>query len=275
MAGPDAARYLLAGRGTPVARPFNLRWLAPAICRDDLSRWNVLWRASWPVAAAGAVLWAWATGLPVGRAVACAAFLMALPGVYGPHVSRPVQVDLPSMAVGLVAAALMVMADDPAAVVGAVLLTAVAASFKESAPIWVALWAWSPWPLLALVVPAVVQLVRRPVLDEVTQHPVLLRVHDHPFRSAVEHRAGRSRDAWLWVAPWGATLAALVPPDVRTLAALAVGHLQLLVATDTVRLLATTAGPAMALGAATNLPAEWLVVAVVVHTWWWRQPELI
>jgi hypothetical protein len=59
------------------------------------------------------------------------------------------------------------------------------------------------------------------------------------------------------------------------LAALAVGHLQLLVATDTVRLLATTAGPAMALGAATNLPAEWLVVAVVVHTWWWRQPELI
>jgi hypothetical protein len=207
--------------------------------------------------------------------MACAAFLMALPGVYGPHVSRPVQVDLPSMAVGLFAAALMVMADDPAAVVGAVLLTAVAASFKESAPIWVALWAWSPWPLLALVVPAVVQLVRRPALDEVTQHPVLLRVHDHPFRSAVEHRAGRSRDAWLWVAPWGATLAALVPPDVRTLAALAVGHLQLLVATDTVRLLATTAGPAMALGAATNLPAEWLVVAVVVHTWWWRQPELI
>jgi hypothetical protein len=207
--------------------------------------------------------------------MACAAFLMALPGVYGPHVSRPVQVDLPSMAVGLVAAALMVMADDPAAVVGAVLLTAVAASFKESAPIWVALWAWSPWPLLALVVPAVVQLVRRPVLDEVTQHPVLLRVHDHPFRSAVEHRVGRSRDAWLWVAPWGATLAALVPPDIRTLAALAVGHLQLLVATDTVRLLATTAGPAMALGAATNLPAEWLVVAVVVHTWWWRQPELI
>jgi hypothetical protein len=179
------------------------------------------------------------------------------------------------MAVGLFAAALMVMADDPAAIVGALLLTAVAASFKESAPVWVALWAWSPWPLLALAVPAVVQLVRRPVLDEVTRHPVLLRVHDHPFRSAVEHRAGRSRDAWLWVAPWGATLAALVPPDVRTLAALAVGHLQLLVATDTVRLLATTAGPAMALGAATNLPTEWLVVAVVVHTWWWRQPELI
>jgi hypothetical protein len=31
----------------------------------------------------------------------------------------------------------------------------------------------------------------------------------------------------------------------------------------------------MALGAATNLPAQWLVLAVVLHTWWWRQPELI
>jgi hypothetical protein len=70
-------------------------------------------------------------------------------------------------------------------------------------------------------------------------------------------------------------LAALVPPDVRTVAAVVVGHAQLLVATDTVRLLATTAGPAMALGAATNLPANWLLLAVVLHTWWWRQPELI
>ena len=275
MAGPDAARYLLAGRGVRVARPFNLRVLAPAVCRDDLTRWTWLWRLSWPTAAAGAVLWSWATGLPVGRAVACAALLMALPGVYGPSVSRPVQVDLPSMAVGLFAAALMVMADDAAAVVCAVLLTCVAAAFKESAPVWVALWAWSPWPLLALAVPLVVNLVRPAAIDEVTQHPLLRHVHDHPFRSSREHRAGRSRDAWLWVAPWGVTLAALVPPDVRTVVTMVVAHAQLLVATDTVRLLATTAGPAMALGAATNLPAQWLVLAVVLHTWWWRQPELI
>ena len=273
MVGPDGQRYLLAAvNGGRVARPFNFRWLLPVICGGrDLRRWWFVWLLSWPVAFAGAVMWAHANSSSWTTAVACACLLLSLPGCAGPMVSRPVSVDLPSMAVGLLAAA----AWSNGWPVPAVLLVMVAACIKESSPVWVALWCWSPVPLVALVVPAVVMLVRRPVMDEVTARPLLRHVHDHPVRSAFEHRHGRFRDAWLWVAPWGLTLAALVPPTVQTAATLLVAHLQLLVATDTVRLLATTAGPVMALGAATNIPHEWLLLAVVANLVWWRKPELI
>jgi hypothetical protein len=159
--------------------------------------------------------------------------------------------------------------------VPAIAVTVLAATMKETSPVWVALWCWSPWPLLALAAPALAAVVRRPQMDEVTAHPNLRRVHDHPVRSAIEHRHGRWRDAWLMVAPWGATLAALVAPDRQTIATLAVAHGQLLVATDTVRLLATTAGPVVALAAAETYPAAWLPLVVVAHVAWWRQPELI
>jgi len=182
-----------------------------------------------------------------------------------------VQVDLPAMAVGLLAAACWVHGWP----VPAFVLTAAAAAMKESSPVWVALWCWSPWPLLALAVPAVSSLVRKPELDAVTARPLLRHVHDHPVRSALEHHAGRWRDAWLWVAPWGVTVAALVPPNVQTVVTLGVAHAQMLVATDTVRLLATTAGPVMALAAAQHIPVNWLLLAVVVNLVWWRKPELV
>ena len=54
MHGPDATRYLIAGRGEPVALPFNLRWMLPAICGDDIRIWRIVWLASWPVLAASA-----------------------------------------------------------------------------------------------------------------------------------------------------------------------------------------------------------------------------
>lgn len=269
--GPDAARYMLAGDGHRVARPFNLRWSLPLICGTSVRRWWVVWAMSWPVAAAGAVLWAHGVGMAFWPALAVAGLLLGLPGCLGPAVARPVQVDMPAMAVGLVAAACWVNGWH----VPAVALTAVAATGKESSPVWVALWCWSPWPLLALVVPAVTSLVRKPELDSVTARPLLRHVHDHPVRSALEHHAGRWRDAWLWVAPWGATVAALVPPSTQTVTTLLVAHAQMLLATDTVRLLATTAGPVMALAAAQHIPPNWLLLAVVVNLVWWRRPELV
>jgi hypothetical protein len=269
--GPDSARYLIAGEGLPVARPFHLRWLLPAVCRDRPSRWRAVWLASWPIAAFGCA-W-WAAGMVDGWQVplAAAALLVALPGVWGPSVARPIGVDMPALAVGLIAAALWVHGLD----VPAVIVAALAATMKETSPVWVALWCWSPWPLLALAAPAIAAIVRRPAIDEVTAHPNLIRVHDHPVRSAMEHRRGRWRDAWTMVAPWGATLAALVAPDRQTIATLAVAHAQLLVATDTVRLLATTAGPVMALAAAETYPAAWLPLIVAAHAVWWRKPELV
>lgn len=229
--------------------------------------WWGVWALSWPVLAGG-VFW-WATAMVDGWQVpaAAAALTVALPGVWGPHVVRPVGVDLPAMALGALAAAFWVNGYEPIAVVVALQ----AAMVKESAPVWIALWCWSPVPLVALAAPVVAWFVRRPVMDQVTSQRVLRHVHDHPVRSSLEHHRGQWRDGWIMVAPWGACLAALVAPSWQVVAVLALAYLQLIVATDTTRLLHTAAGPVMALAAAQVIPVEWLLLAVVVHSvWWWK-----
>lgn len=271
MLGPDASRYVLAGRGVAVAKPFNLRVLLPWVCRDVHARWRAVWLASWPVAAAGLFWWGWAAGLSPARCAAVAVLCLALPGVWGPHVVRPIGVDLPALAVGVVAVAALEQGWWPLAVV----LAAVGASIKESTPVWIALWAWNPVVLGALIVPAVVRLLNRPEIDPVTAQPTLREVHDRPVRTALAAHRMQWRNAYFMVAPWGATLAALYRPSWQTVAVLVVAYAQLLVATDTVRLLHSAAGPAVAFAAAKNIPEPWLLLACAVHVVWWRQPELV
>jgi len=269
--GPDAARYLLAGAGHRVARPFNLRWLLPAVCGDDVSLWRLVWLLSWPLAAAGAFCWAFGVTSSWQVAAATTVLLLALPGIWGPKAIRPVGVDLPAMALGLLAAGAYVNNQ----LFICVVLVLWAACIKETTPIWVALWVWHPLPLIGLGAVAVAALIKRPALDSVTARSDLREIHDHPLRSALQFREGRWRDAWLWVAPWGATAAALVPISTQTAVTLGLAHLQLLVATDQVRLVQYAAGPIMALAAAKNLPLQWLPLVVVLHVFWWRQPETV
>jgi hypothetical protein len=266
--GPDAARYILAGHGKPVAKPFNLRVLLPAICGADVKLWAIVWWASWPVAALGMVWWGFEAGLVWQQMLAAPVLLLALAGVWGPHVVRPVGVDLPAMAVSIVAVAALEAGWWPLAVV----LVLIAASIKESSPVWGALWAWHPILLVGIVVPLVVGLWRRPTLDEVTQNPVLKRVHDHPVKSAFEHHAGKWRDPRL-VVQWGACLAAFVNPSLRVAAVTVVAYAQLFVATDTYRLIHTAAGPALAFAAVQVIPVPWLALACAVSAVWWLQPE--
>jgi hypothetical protein len=149
----------------------------------------------------------------------------------------------------------------------------VAACIKESAPVWCALWAWNPLLLVGLVAPAVRALTSKPRVDEVTAKPNLKKIHDHPVRTALTSR--QWRDAWVMVAPWGLCLAALYRPSWWVAVALAAAYAQLLVATDTVRLVHTAAGPTLAIAAALVIPTAWLPLALVAHSFWWRKPEVI
>lgn len=267
--GPDASRYWLAAQGESVARPFHLRWLLPLACGTDPRRWWLVWGLSWPSVAGGVAVLTSHRGATGLQCIAAAVFAVALSGMWGPKVVRPVGVDLPALALGVWSAV--------AATAGlwwlAVPLALVAASVKESAPVWAALLAWHPLLLLGLAAVAVRALIARPVLDEVTARPDLRRIHEQPVRTALVARSWR--DAWLMVAPWGMTLAALYRPSWQVLAVLAVAHLQLLVATDTVRLLHTAAGPTMAIAAALTIPPQWLPLALVAHVFWWRKPEVV
>ena len=266
MIGPDAARYLHLARGGSVPRPFHLRRLLPAVCGTDMRRWWLVWGLSWPVLAASMVAWQSAHGWQI--AAASAALLLGLPGILGPAAVIPVGVDLPASALALAGVAIM-----PHSLPVGVALVALAAGCKETAPVFAALWAWSLWPLVALAVPAVVALRHHPGPDPLG--PTFQRIADHPIASAIEARLGRWRDGWLFVAPWGVCLVALYAPGWPLVVCLVVAYAQLLVATDTVRLVHHAAGPVMAAAAAPLIPVPLLLAAVVAHVVWWGKPERI
>jgi hypothetical protein len=269
-AGPDSARYLLAGSGHKVARPFNLRWLLPAMFGADIKLWRAVWWLSWPVAAAGLVWWGLAANLAWQQAAAMPVLVLALAGVWGPHVVRPVGVDLPAMTLSILAVAAITQGG-PWTVL-AVVLIVLAGATKESAPVWAALWAWHPLLLVGLVAPAIIAVFNRPALDEVTATPILRHVHDHPVRSAWEHHRHKLRDPRM-VTQWGGCLAALYAAPVQVWAVLAAAYAQLVVATDTYRLIHTAAGPALAFYAVQAVPVPWLGLLCAASAVWWLNPE--
>lgn len=266
MIGPDAARYLHMGRGGDVPRPFHLRWLLPKVCRSDIRRWWAAWVAAWAIAAGSMFALCVSHGWQV--ATAATVLLLGLPGILGPSAVIPVGVDLPATAMTLAAVA-----------VGshcwpvAVLLLVVAASIKETAPVFAALWVWAWWPLPVLLLPLFVHLTTTAGPDPLGAK--FQAIADHPIRSAVAARSGRWRDGWLMVAPWGVCLLALGRPSWPLAAVLAAAYLQLVVATDTVRLVHHAAGPVLALGAATVTPTHLLPALAVAGIIWWRTPERI
>lgn len=265
---PDATSYWLMSTGEPVSRPYHLRWLLPAVCRQDLQAWWIVWIGSWFIVAAGFALWRDQAGDPWYVVAAGVALLLGLPGVLGPQEVIPVGVDLPAMGMNLVGVGCLEAGLWPVALVFFV----IAATIKETSPVWAVLWSWSPIPLVAAVAPIIRALIVKPA--EVSPlGPQFNAYTRHPIATALKFHAGRWRDAWAMVAPWGVCLVALIDIDWRLLIIVAVAYAQLLVATDTVRLYQMAAGPAVAAAAANTVPAEWLLAAVVVHVVWWRRPE--
>lgn len=272
MIGPDAARYLFLSDGVAVPRPFLLRWLLPALCGRSERAWWRVWLASWPVLALSMVGWRMVEGDGWQYAVAATVLLLGLPGILGPAVVIPVGVDLPASALTMVAV-LAMSTGHPLGVAVGMAVVACAACVKESAPVFAALWFWSLWPLVALLVVVVRWWRVKPGPDPLG--PKFQAIADHPFRSALAARAGRWRDARLMVAPWGACLAALYEPNMQTVAALAVAYGLLLVATDTVRLVHHAAGPVLAVAAVAHVPVAWLPALCVAHVFWWFKVERV
>ena len=203
--GPDGARYLAVAQDQPVPRPFHLRWVLPHFCGTTPRRWWIACIAGWLTTAVGMFAWRIQSD-PWQFAAAATVVLLALPGILGPSVVIPVGVDLPSTGITLLAVALSATGQ-PHMVAAGVVLICWAAGVKESAPVWAALWAWSPWLLIGLIPVAIRALTVKPGPDPLGEQ--FQRIADHPIRTALEAHRGRWRDAWLMLAPWGACVVAL------------------------------------------------------------------
>ena len=268
--GPDAYRYLYAARGHPVPRPFHLRWLLPATCGDSLPAWRWVRLASWPLIVAGFIGWQHAAGWQA--AVIGAVLLVGLSGIRGPDAVIPVGVDLPATAVSLLACWALT-GTHPAQIIGGLVLVGLGATIRETVPVWVAMWVWSPLPLLLLIVPLVRHLTATTGPD-----PLGVKFDEiaaHPIRASMDAHRGRWLDGWLMLAPWGAVLLALHSPGLPLIAVLVLAYGQLAVATDTVRLLHHAAAPPAAAAAAALIPIEWALLVCLLHVAWCRTQERI
>jgi hypothetical protein len=143
-------------------------------------------------------------------------------------------------------------------------LALVAGSAKETAPIFAALFAWSPWPLVGLLAPLA-------ALRIIADGPDVLDAHnawilEHPLRASWKFHKGHLLDGAKFLAPWGGAVAGFAHLDWQLAAVLAAAYGQVVVATDTVRLY-QWAAPVMCVAAATAVPTAWLPLLVLATIW--------
>lgn len=250
---PDGRAYLRAAMGQPVPRPYSRRWLLPFLLGPHPARWALATYASLALTPFAAWAYFAAMGLDGARLVFAVALLCALPGVWRCSLRFPVLIDAPSFALSLLLAtnARHCMAGQASWLVLVPFLLA-GGAMRETIPVFAALWAWSPLPLVGLLAVGWWRKAAPP------DAPWL----EHPIREALKLRRDIGLDGTLYLRPFGAALAGLVHPTAQTIATVAVAHLQLAAAQDTIRLTVWCA-PVLVLHAAQVVPLELAPLAVL------------
>lgn len=246
---PDGMTYLLSAGGVPVCRPFQWRL------------WPAMYRGAVVADAEGVALQVWADRAQRWmQAVAVLVTALLLPGPAGLLylALKSTRTHLSWSWTGDAVALAMAVACGWAGLPwwGLALVGCAAGAWHERGPVFGALFAWSPWPLVGLLVPMVAALVRpvgRPMPHEV-------EVLSRPLGSALEYH--RAAPLWAWVVPWGGALAGLTALDVRGWLVVAVAYGQSVIAVDRTRLYGWAA-PVLCVAAAGVL-GEWTLVAAAL-----------
>jgi hypothetical protein len=255
---PDGVAYLRAAAGESVSSPFRWRLAARVLGRLPSWAWDGLSLVS--LAASSCLVGALATRHGSSPGLASALWL-GLPWVRS-LTRNPFLLDQVGMLAALVP---MLGADLPWPVTVAAALVAGACS--ERAPVFAAVFAWSPLPLVGLVVPGLAALLteRGPAMAE---HSTVA----DPWRSGRELL--RTQPVWTLVAPWGMCLLAAGAATVQVCVAVALGYAQTLVATDRVRLVQWSAPLVCVAAAGVMAPwPAWIVGLVLLVHWIWPWSE--
>lgn len=249
IVSPDTAHYLAAMAGKPVPSPFRWRvfprLLAPLLRpgRPHVQVTHVWAAFSWAslvLSAAHVGVYAEQHGVPGWAAVA---LFVTLPWFRG-LVRNPCLTDQPAMLFALLAATSPVWWHQ-------IVFGLLAGACTERAPVFAAVFAWSPWPLVGLVVPAVAALV--------TKRGAALDHNDWRRMRALHNQA----QPHVFILPWGACLLSVLAPTWQLAAAVGLGAAQLLVATDRSRLLQW--GAPVVIVVTLSVVPEWLLPALVLY----------
>lgn len=247
---PDGIRYFAASERR-VARPFHYRWLIPTLC----GRSETNWRAVRTVSLLGlpaAAFWYGGTGW---RGLFVAALATGCAGIWKFAWDHPVLVDAPALTLAVVSAGAAVHHWWWLCVITACL----AGMTKETSPLFAALFAWSPLPLIGFL-PVCVRAVMRSGPDVLDEENAWILAH--PFRASRKYHAGFPPAAW--ILPWGVCLMGLGHPSWQLAAVLAAAYAQCVVATDTVRLY-QWAYPMLAVAASQTVDPRWFLPLIALH----------
>lgn len=268
---PDGAQYLSMMNGATPPLPYAYRWLLPWLLPKlwgmQAMRWQLF---SWAcmIGLGPAVYWM-ADGLPVEQRLFAVALAVGLPGAFRLNVIRPVLVD-PCVQ-------LLVVVGAAASMHGrlwlALVLALVAGACRETAPVFMALSAWSPWPLVGVVPVGIrhLQVRRRPtkLVDRGNFTDEGKDALGSP-KKLIDTRIGKWLDGRTMLLPWGMALLALLNPSWPAAASVLVAYAQLPLAADTIRLYQAGYPRVVLAACQAPVPARWLpalVLAHLLHPW--------
>lgn len=262
---PDGVRYLAMAEGQSVPYPFMYRWLVPWIIGRKASQWP---QQRVFLVLSLAAIGAWAYNMYDAawpQAFATIGIAVGLSGFWRYNWHHPVLVDGTAMCFALVCAISAWRGDGLALVACLALL---AGATKETAPIFAALWAWSPWPLIGLAAPLLRHALARGGQEPEGVPAAAIEAVLHPLRTSWStHKRFFQEDGWgVWFAPWGACLLAVANPIhvLQLVVTVVISYAQCIVATDTARLY-MWAWPVVVLQTVGAVPPAWLPALVLIH----------
>lgn len=253
---PDGAYYLRMAMGKSMPSPYHRRWLLPYILGPNPAAWFACTWASLALTPIAAWIYFGTMGLDDHARIFAAALLIVLPGVWRCSYRFPVLTDAPSFMLALTCAWLARSGH----VAASVALSCMLGGMRESGPVFVASWAWNPWPLVGMLGARWAGPCASPDVPWLA----------HPFREAWALRRRIGLDASLYLRPWGAALIGLVAPTWQTVTTIIVAHAQLFMAQDCIRLVAWCA-PVMVASAAPHIPQTWWALALIATAIQWDE----
>ncbi len=245
---PDGYFYLQDARGELVPKPYSRRWLLPYLLGSDPRNWKLLTHACLALIPMNAFYYASAFGLKGWSALFATALICAQPGLRL-SLRYPVLNDAPAFMLALCTAGLA----HEGHIWPAVMLSLWLGAMRESAPVFAALWAWSPWPLLGLLAAG---WFRKSAPSDI---PWLA----HPMQEAWKKRREIGLDGNVYFWPLGGALAGLTIYSWQTALTVTIASAQLFIAQDTLRLLVWCA-PVLCVGATTILPSILWILTLLI-----------
>ncbi len=245
---PDGLVYMKAAAGHLVPSPYSRRWLLPKLLGNNPGRWVWLTWISLALTPLAAAVYFAAAELSGARFWYATALLCILPGVWRSSWRFPVLIDAPSFLLTLLTAAVAIRWP-----IATPLLALPLGALRESGPVFAALWAWSPWPLVGLAAAGWWRKSAPP------DQPWLA----HPIREAWKLRRTMGWDASVYLWPLGPALLGTLEARLQVWLTLVITAAQLALAQDTIRLTAA-ALPVLVVAAAHVTPSALMPLGLLI-----------